>query len=132
VRLYTVEEARATLPTVQPILQELSEATLEFNRLQDMVAALRKTVLADGNLVADPWDATTEEESPLARAQTTARRCIEELEELDIEVKDPAQGLIDFYHMRDGQVVYLCYLLGEPDILYWHTLDGGFAGRQPL
>lgn len=47
-----------------------------------------------------------------------------------ILIKDINIGLIDFPHIRDnGEEVYLCYLLGETSIQYWHTIDGGFTGR---
>jgi hypothetical protein len=50
-----------------------------------------------------------------------------------IQVKGLDQGLIDFPHVREnGEEVYLCFLLGEDDILYWHPIDDGFAGRQPI
>ena len=32
----------------------------------------------------------------------------------------------------DGRLVLLCWKLGEPEVLYWHDLDAGFGGRQPL
>jgi hypothetical protein len=127
-----MEEARQALPTVRPLLQELADAMVEVGRLQRVVSAMRRVTAADGALVADAWDETREDESPLLLAQEVARRCMSRLGEMGIEVKDPARGLIDFYHWRDGEVVFLCYLLGEADIEYWHTLDGGFAGRQPL
>ena len=38
----------------------------------------------------------------------------------------------DFYHERDGELVFLCFKLGESDITHWHSLAGGFAGREPL
>ncbi|HPS64895.1 MAG TPA: DUF2203 domain-containing protein [Ignavibacteria bacterium] len=42
-------------------------------------------------------------------------------------------GLIDFPHLRTtGEEVYLCYILGESDIEYWHTISEGFAGRKPI
>ncbi len=132
VRLYTLDEARETLPVIRPVLEELVEASQQLARLQQEVSTTRRATLADGNLVADPWDETPEEEAPLAEAQATVERCLAELNGRGIEVKDPGRGLIDFYHEREGQVVYLCYLLGEPDIEYWHTLEGGFAGRQPI
>ena len=47
-------------------------------------------------------------------------------------LKDPRTGLVDFRSVRDGRVVYLCWRLGEDRIRYWHDLDAGFAGRQPL
>jgi hypothetical protein len=28
--------------------------------------------------------------------------------------------------------VLLCWKLGEDRIRYWHTVEDGFAGRQPL
>jgi hypothetical protein len=34
--------------------------------------------------------------------------------------------------MRDGREVYLCWLVGEPGIAWWHDLDAGFGGRRPL
>jgi hypothetical protein len=50
-----------------------------------------------------------------------------------IQVKGFDQGLIDFPHIREnGEEVYLCYLLGEEDILYWHLIDDGFPGRRPI
>jgi len=50
-----------------------------------------------------------------------------------IQVKGLDQGLIDFPHIREsGEEVYLCYLLGEEDILYWHQIDDGFPGRRPI
>ena len=61
------------------------------------------------------------------------RTLIAEAEGLGCEVKDPSSGLIDFRSLRNGEVVYLCWRLGEGDhIEFWHTLTDGFAGRQPL
>ena len=49
-----------------------------------------------------------------------------------LEADENLSTLIDFRHERAGEVVYLCFLLGEGSLAYWHTTDGGFAGRQPL
>ena len=42
------------------------------------------------------------------------------------------EGLVDFPSRLDGRTVFLCWRLGEPEVLHWHELDAGFAGRQPL
>lgn len=48
-----------------------------------------------------------------------------------VSVKGIDEGLIDFPHIRDnGERVYLCYKLGEADIMFWHSLESGFAGRK--
>jgi hypothetical protein len=48
------------------------------------------------------------------------------------ELKGVDEGLIDFPSEREGRVVYLCWRLGEDAIRWWHEIDSGFAGRQPL
>ena len=55
-----------------------------------------------------------------------------ELEEIGCELKDVHTGLLDFRSLREDRVVYLCWRLGEDEIRFWHELDTGFAGRQPL
>jgi hypothetical protein len=67
-----------------------------------------------------------------ARATLEMNATIEKITAMGIEVKDLDQGLIDFRSERDGRVVYLCWKLGEEHIGWWHELDTGFGGRQPL
>ena len=55
-----------------------------------------------------------------------------ELEALDIVLRDVDRGLIDFPALRQGEEVYLCWLVDEDEIGFWHRLDAGFAGRRPL
>ena len=66
------------------------------------------------------------------QAVTHLQSLIEELEELGVELKGIEDGLVDFRSLREGRIVYLCYRLDEDTIAYWHELDTGFAGRQPL
>ncbi|MGD9935481.1 MAG: DUF2203 domain-containing protein [Dehalococcoidia bacterium] len=129
-RLFTLEEAQALLPVVVPVLERLRNAFTELRTLQAAVEASRRGSAADGALTADPWSPAGENrmEQLNARVRAEASR----LDAWGIEVKDPATGLIDFRARRDGRVVYLCYRLGEPSIAHWHTLESGFAGRQPL
>jgi hypothetical protein len=51
---------------------------------------------------------------------------------LDIVVRDLDRGLIDFPALRDGEEVYLCWLLDEPEVAHWHAIGAGFPGRRPL
>ena len=47
-------------------------------------------------------------------------------------VKSIEHGLVDFPFVREGEVVYLCWRVGETEIGFWHGLASGFADRQPL
>jgi hypothetical protein len=49
-----------------------------------------------------------------------------------VEIKDPYTGLVDFPCRQDNREVYLCWKLGEDKLDWWHEIDAGFAGRQPL
>jgi hypothetical protein len=129
-RLYSEDEARALLPEVIPIVEDLRDAFVRLRALQATIAADARGATGDGALTADPWQEGGDNE--LEQQSQRMRLAAAKLERLAIEVKDPERGLIDFYSQRDGEVVYLCYLLGEPDLGYWHGLQDGFAGRRPL
>ena len=60
------------------------------------------------------------------------RRLLAALTEVGIVVRDIDRGLIDFPAIIEGREVYLCWQLGEEEVGYWHELDAGFDGRQPL
>jgi hypothetical protein len=68
----------------------------------------------------------------VATALVELSRAFSELDAVDVVVRDVDRGLIDFPAVRDGEEIYLCWLLDEEEIGYWHAPEAGFAGRQPL
>ena len=130
-RIYTESEAQATLPEIVPLLEKMSRGVKQLRAERSAFAADARGVTGDGNLLADPWadeEGSARSGELLAEVQAAAA----ELETRGIEVKDPERGLIDFHWEREGELVYLCYLLGEPEIRFWHRIEDGFAGRQPI
>jgi hypothetical protein len=67
-----------------------------------------------------------------ARAAVEMTLGFEQLERLDIVVRDLDRGLVDFPAVIDGREVYLCWLVDEPAVTHWHAIESGFAGRRPL
>ncbi len=57
---------------------------------------------------------------------------ISRLEEMGVELKDINSGLVDFPAQRFGEPVYLCWKLGEREVMYWHGLSEGYRGRKLL
>ncbi len=57
---------------------------------------------------------------------------IQEIESIGCEIKGVREGLIDFPSIREGREVYLCWRMPETEISFWHGLDAGFSGRQPI
>jgi hypothetical protein len=86
--------------------------------------------------VGDPYgDELAQIEDELEKDTQRLREYIEELRQLGVEPKGGPDGVIatvDFPAQLDGRRVYLCWRYNEPEILHWHELDAGFAGRQPL
>ena len=59
--------------------------------------------------------------------------CFQKIIEMGIVVKGIDNGLVDFPFIREnGEEVFLCYLLGEESIDYWHGIQDGFAGRRSI
>lgn len=130
-RLFTVEQANATLPLVRAIatdLAQLSQEVLERRQRLAMLTANRGAK-SSHDLYSEEL-AQIEEE--LEKDGQRIHAYVDELRELGVEPKNGPEGLIDFPSMFDGRIVFLCWKLGEPEVLHWHELEAGFRGRQPL
>jgi hypothetical protein len=129
-RHFTLDEATSLLPTIRPILEEIINLRARLERTERDLVSLHWKARTNGH---------ANQEGSFGEGQTARTALMAEinaqllkLQRLDVEVKDPAVGLIDFPSLREGRTVYLCWRLGEPSIDYWHELDSGFGGRQPL
>lgn len=70
-----------------------------------------------------------------AEREKTFQRVKDAMDEIDamgVQVKDLDIGLLDFPCEVDGQIVLLCWKLGEKTITHWHGVQEGFAGRKPV
>ncbi len=121
-RHFTVEEANALLDRITPMLHKLRDAK---NELLDDEARELLTEASATNGGGDPG-------KQVGEAFLQVRRLLEALSQAGIVVRDVDRGLIDFPTVMDGEEVYLCWEFGEDEIEYWHDLESGFGGRQPL
>ncbi|HET9724466.1 MAG TPA: DUF2203 domain-containing protein [Actinomycetota bacterium] len=120
-RVFTVEEANAMLADLAERLTRIRDArriVIETARL------VHERVEADGGGVAG--------EPAYFEAARTLRTEIEHLAEVDVVLRDPETGLVDFLGEVDGRRVWLCWRLGEDRVAHYHELDSGFVGRKPL
>jgi len=132
-RLWTVVEANARLPELEELLP----------RLQGWVSRLAE-VHEERERLATFWgseaDAEDQPDHELkARLDAEWRHLTRRLDEAvgslraeGIEVKDLASGLVDFYAMEEGQLVFLCWQRGESTVGFYHTLTGGYRSRRPI
>jgi len=129
-RLFTVEQANAMLPLVRAITSDLASLAKDVMERRHRLALLLSGRQLKPN---DPYsEELAQMEADLERDTLRLQEYVEELRELGVEPKGAVEGLVDFPAQIDGRLVYLCWKLGEPEVLYWHEVDAGFAGRQPL
>jgi len=124
-KLFTVEEANALLPSVRQILQKIRRSRRRLGAFRT-----EAKLAAEG---AEQGGGGMAEGVRYAMILTHLTEEMSELEALGVQLKDFDRGLVDFPSLRDGRVVLLCWQLGEGDELeWWHDMDAGFAGRTPL
>ena len=122
-RYFTLEEANTALETIRPLMDEIQ--------------SIRNNIIAHQ---PEAWPAI--ERSAGNGGNPTLSKLVEDFDHLDkllhrildtgAQVKDINTGLLDFPAFREDREVYLCWKYGEDQIAFWHEIDAGFAGRQPI
>jgi hypothetical protein len=121
-RHYTLEEANAALGWVQETITALRGAR----------AGLSDEEAREALAEAGPQNGGGDPGRVVSQAFLQLREALVRLQEAEVVLRDLDRGLVDFPSMRDDREVYLCWLEGEDEIGYWHDLEAGFAGREPL
>lgn len=130
-KTFTLSEAQTLLPVLESLLRKAQAASAKAGELEAEMQALSQRIFLSGGMqvnVAQAARRRAEREKSLQEARDT----VAEIDEIGVQVKDLEQGLLDFPCIMEGQTVLLCWKMGEKEIAYWHTMEGGFAGRKPL
>lgn len=122
-KTFTVGEARAALPQLRTMIELLRDERASLLRLHPHINKARAKAEQNGG---SPYG-----ELYLTHAFNFAQ-ALDEVERSGVLIKDFAAGLVDFPCEHEGRIVYLCWKLGEDDLEWWHEIEDGFAGRQPI
>ena len=132
-KIFTLVEANAALErVVKPAMQRLTARIAALDGLKTEIEVLR-LVVDSGAAETNPDRAQlTRLEQRERRIHAEIRDGVEAIQGAGGVIKDPRAGLVDFFSIHDGRLVFLCWKLGEDRIRYWHTIEEGFRGRRPL
>ena len=130
-RTYDVAEANAVLPEVRRLVARVSETSKRLPDLDDAVKVARYRALRP-DATGDDREELERRESELQEAESGLAGAVLALEEMGVHLKDPREGLVDFLAYREGELVELCWKLGEERVGHWHRIGEGFRGRKPL
>jgi len=125
--LFTIEEANALIPKLEIIMERLQRHRLTLRTQIEEVS--QSTGLPPASLTAAQ---ILELRPQLQQIVEEIEGSIEEIRQCGGQLKGLDLGLVDFPAERDGELILLCWQYGEKEIGYYHTPDGGFAGRKPL
>ena len=132
-KLFTVDEANQLLAQVAPLIEQLQGLHRSIARTQQQLTDASDKVRAGNGY---PIDDLRQQIRDLSKHELILveafRSAATQLESLGCIVKDLDEGLVDFYTVRDGQLIFLCWRQGEDRIAFWHAVEDGFHGRQPL
>lgn len=122
-KYFSIEEAREVLDEIEPKIKEIIEIKHDLDALGFDLTS--NSSYSD----VDP-DRIDEVTGKIDRIE----ELLKNIEEKGILFKDPTfeLGIVDFPYIRDDEEVYLCWMLGEDDLKYWHHIEDGMKGRQPI
>ena len=113
-KYFTPSEAKKTLPLVSRIVKDILDTSREMR------------------LIADEIGEKVENDQRIQKLADNVESFMQELEEIGCFFKDWnfSIGLVDFPAIIDGKEVFLCWRSDEDDIMYYHEMETGFAGRK--
>lgn len=122
-KIFTVAEANALLPRIRFIMEGMQSIRQEAMALRPEVWPVLEKSAGNGG---------SRKAGELLELFKRFEKWLTELQGYGCELKGLEQGLVDFPAIMHGRQVYLCWQYNEPEIAFWHDIEAGFAGRQPL
>lgn len=125
---WTVGEANAALERVRATVRRIQAlaGTRTEQAGREMAARIQGNGQRDGQRTGQGHGAR-------GRQAAELRAALDELSAEGILLRDVDNGLVDFpARSPSGRPYWLCWLVDEPEVAWWHWPETGFAGRRPL
>jgi hypothetical protein len=130
-RTFTLEEAKSLLPVLESLLRRAIAGKNTVETFEGELQALTQRIFLNGGTWVDVVS-LARRKAERVRAEQTAKDALAEIDAIGVQVKDIETGLLDFPCKLQGEVILLCWKMGEKDITHWHGTDEGFASRKPI
>jgi hypothetical protein len=126
-KLFTVNEANALLPVVRPMIEKILETIRRLRAKSEIVIRAEQIDPETPNLMG-----RLQQNEEIAGLIKRINDCVNEIQQHGCVCKGVEQGLLDFPCLLGDEIVFLCWQYGEAEVVYWHRIEDGFAGRRPL
>lgn len=130
-KTFSLNEAQSLLPVLEALLRRAIKAKATASELEQQLHQVSQDIFYSGGRLVSPGRIAARRTAAEAAIQQV-KDAVEEIDSIGVQVKDLDTGLLDFPCKLGEETVLLCWMLGEPKIAHWHTMEGGFSGRKPL
>jgi len=130
-RTFTLEEAQTLLPTLESLLRSAIAAKRLIEEVDGELQDVAHRVFLNGGTLVNIVH-LARRKAEREKAVQRAKDAVAEINATGVQVKDLDMGLLDFPCRVEGEILLLCWKLGEEKIAHWHTPEEGFAGRKPI
>jgi hypothetical protein len=130
-RTFVLEEAQSILPVLESLLRSAIDGKKRIEEGDAEMQEVAHRIFLSGGMLVDVVRLARRK----AEREKTVQKVKDALHEIDaigVQVKDLDIGLLDFPCVVDGEVILLCWKLGEKSITHWHSTEEGFSGRKPI
>lgn len=124
-KYFTLEEANRALTLIRPITEDILTKTKKAQKLHNEVKIEKSTPYSNESMLLGKLQCAE-------KLLNEVEYHIAELNNIGVLLKDFDGGVVDFAHYIDGRIVYLCWMLGEETIQYWHEINEGFDKRKKI
>jgi len=130
-RTFTLDEAQSLLPVLESLLRTAIDGKKLIETVDNELQELAHRVFLRGGLLLNIVQ-LARRKAEREKAIQRVKDAIAEIDAIGVQVKDLDIGLLDFPCRVEGEILLLCWKLGEPAITHWHGETEGFAGRKPI
>jgi hypothetical protein len=130
-RTFTLDEAQSLLPVLESLLRTAIAGKKLIEEVEAEQQELMHRIFLNGGTHINVIP-LARRKAERAKAEQRAKDALAEIDSIGVQVKDLDIGLLDFPCEVDGQIILLCWKLGEKSITHWHGTQEGFAGRKPI
>ena len=129
-RTFTIEEANRLIPELTTLILELQAKQEEVFDLEVQIDAQELIENSHkGNLPSKALKHLLESHHTCVGEFYAV---VERIHQHGCLLKDVQLGLVDFYAVLNGKVIYLCWQLGEEKVAHWHEVGKGYTNREAL
>ena len=130
-RTFTLREAQSMLPILESLLRKSIESKALIEEIDQEFTELSERIFLSGGTLVNVR-ACAARKKQREKAIHAAKDTLSEINAIGVQVKDLDIGLLDFPCRVNGEIVLLCWRMGEASISHWHGTEEGYAGRRPI